>query len=100
MPQCHHSPCTGPLVPVLAVARAAVPALGLPAPVLAVACAEVLALALLAPLAARTDFSRRRGTLFRNPARTTAKPKVLLAVASTAACVCVLAGTFFFTYRF
>jgi hypothetical protein len=73
------------LAPVLAVARTAVIAPALPAVVLAVSRAAVLALPLLAPVVALP-----RG-LFRSPARLAAKPKVLLAAASTAGCVCVLA---------
>jgi hypothetical protein len=73
------------LEPVLAVARLAVLALALPAPVLAVTRAAVPALALPAPVLAQSCL--RWGALIRNPARATAKPNDLLAVASTAACI-------------
>jgi hypothetical protein len=69
--------------PVVAAGRAPVLAVALPEPVLAVARAAVLALVLLAPVLALP---------FRSPVLTTAKPVVLLAAASTAASVCVLAG--------
>jgi hypothetical protein len=86
--------------PVLAVARAAVPALALPAPVLAVASAAVLALVLLAPVLAVARaavlalvlLAPVLALLSGRPALLLQNPKFRpLAVASTAACVCVLA---------
>jgi hypothetical protein len=86
------------LAPVLAVARAAVPALVLLAPVLAVARAAVLALVLLAPVLALPCHGP--WGFFRSlPALNTAKPVVLLAAGSTAACVCVLAVATFVLAR-
>jgi hypothetical protein len=92
--------------PVLAVARAAVLAASLPAPVLAEALrVAVLALVLLAPVVAVVRaavlaqallapvVALRLWCLFRIlPARLAAIPAVILGAASTAACVCVLAG--------
>jgi hypothetical protein len=77
--------------PVLAVARAAVPALALLAPVLAVARAAVLAPVLHAPVLALRPWCT--WGLFRSlPALATAIPAVILGAASAAAPVCVLAG--------
>jgi hypothetical protein len=110
-----HGPCRAAGAPLLsaltgapgaraAVARAAVPALVLLALVLVMPRTAVLALLLLAPVLAEARAVVPAPLLltpvlalpispfpFRRPALLTAKPTAILAVASTVACVCVLA---------